>query len=166
MKQIEKIDFKENVGLTVSYKDDNYNGTSVPASGTQTIYADPSAEFNSAMKRMKEALIKTTAIGMFEHLIEQDADTIRKQLKKVASKVSVTGCTIKYEDNDIAGVKIRGKYTNKVGDVLAIASPMIALGGAEEWGWEAILSGHVTDLVERTGEFLEGAFEKRELIEG
>jgi hypothetical protein len=175
-RSIEKLVIVPNVGLIITHSGERDKGAKGVRSKTnETVYAEPSDEFKTAIKRLTEGLIGTTALSAFESAMNSDKvtknfegkelnATLKAIFKFIGSSVSIRGAVIRRNEGTLVGVKIAGTYVNPKGEAMAISSPMIQLD-QNVYGWEAKLIEAVEAVEAEALNFLNGEYQKIEVIE-
>jgi hypothetical protein len=169
-----EVEIKEGTGLRIKHRGERPKGAKgVISNNDETVFADPSEAFTKAVRGLKEALVKSTALGAFENAFEgslladhlQGADLpqiIRKTLRFVAGGLAVKALVIKHDAGTIVGAKIKGEFVNKQGDPMTISSPLIRFDGAPAYGWESTLLKKVEAVVLEAQTFLNGNYTRME----
>ena len=170
-RSIEKLVIVPNVGLIITHSGERDKGAKGVRSKTnETVYAEPSDEFKTAIKRLTEGLIGTTALSAFESAMNKNFEgkelnvTLKAIFKFIGSSVSIRGAVIRRNEGTLVGVKIAGTYVNPKGEAMAISSPMIQLD-QNVYGWEAKLIEAVEAVEAEALNFLNGEYQKIEVIE-
>lgn len=167
-RSITKVMVKANVGLVVTHEGErDRKGTRSIITEQVSAQADP--EFDKAMKKCAAALIKSTQAGLFEHALRQgdlegvlDAkqlnETITKSLNYISKSTTVTQIRAKYDEGEMASVKVFGVFANHLGETMVAHSPQIELGGQSAYGWESSLAKNIVKVFECVKEYLEGKY--------
>jgi stage V sporulation protein SpoVS len=175
-RSIDKVIIIPNVGVVITHSGEREKGAKgVKSKTSETVYADPSESFKTATKRLTEALIGTTSLSAFESAMNTDKvasnfegkalnSMLKAIFKYIGNSVTVKSIVIKHVNDELKAVQIAGTYVNPKGDSLSIKSPMIQLDQVV-YGWEAKLIEAVEAVKAQALEFLNGEYQKIEVIE-
>lgn len=175
-RSIDKVIIIPNVGVVITHSGEREKGAKgVKSKNNETVYADPSEEFKTATKRLTEALIGTTSLSAFESAMNSDKvasnfegkalnSMLKTIFKYIGNSVTVNSVVIKHINDELKAVKISGTYVNPKGEPLVVRSPMIQLDQVV-YGWEAKLIEAVEAVKTEALNFLNGEYQKIEVIE-
>lgn len=169
--QITKIVVKANKGIEFHYQGVR-DKKKTPFWRKELIGADMDADMSVAFRKLAVAMMKSTAAGEFENVLDKPAVSgllegveipsfIRKTYSQVVKKVSVKRVDIKYDDGEIKNVKIIGVYTTRAGHAIEMKSPAIQMD-LTEYGFESDLLETIHHVLEEGNEFLAGKYVQME----
>ena len=125
---IVQIDVVANIGLKVTHQGErDKKGTYSKI--TETISAIPKPEFDKAMKKLGNAMIKAGGPGYFQHVSTEylkGAD-LKKVLQGISRKTRVTQVKFVYDEGILVKVKFKGSFMNHVNESGSFEVPQIDL---------------------------------------
>ena len=135
---IVQIDVVANVGLKVTHQGErDKKGTYSKI--TETISALPKPEFNKAMKKLANAMIKAGVPGYFQHVSELTGAELKKVLTGISRKTQVTRVKFIYDEGKLVKTKLKGIFINHVNEQGAFEVPQIDLTD-NRYGFELALA--------------------------
>lgn len=162
--KIEKIQVKPR-SVTVNF---THEQKKVPISGSWKIPAQPSKEFSQKLQKLVPFAMKTSALGYFEHALEQDAlskhigtadlhEVKKIMLNYVNKSLSISSITFKRDEDGICGIIFTGSHVNQHGDASETKSPIVNLR-ENVFGYEKKLLTFCEQLQEEVIEFVNGNY--------
>lgn len=162
-RKIHYIGIQAGKGIQVSYKHErDRKGT--PGAMTESVYAEPKAELNKALLKVKAAFMRTTPFssfeqskafnGSFEHWTPKDrADLIKQMLSDSRGTLTLKEIKMKYSGEVINAVKIKCLFVNPHGGESTFECPQIQLDQVL-YGFEPELTKTLKEIIVEVESFL------------